>query len=50
MYGGAARRSVAECDGGAEHVVYDVDRMPHVWPGPATRLVWEFFEAHRLGG
>lgn len=43
-----ALRSVAQCRGGSEHVVYGVERMGHTWPRQATRLVWEFFMAHPL--
>ncbi|KAA1425709.1 alpha/beta hydrolase family esterase [Nocardioides antri] len=44
--GGPARRSVAQCAAGTEHVVYHVERMGHVWPREATRIIWEFFAAH----
>lgn len=44
----SARRSVAQCRAGSEHVVYRVERMGHAWPRQATRLVWEFFDAHPL--
>ncbi|NYJ00528.1 polyhydroxybutyrate depolymerase [Nocardioides thalensis] len=50
MYGGPARRSIAQCDDGAVHAVYELPRMGHEWPREATGLIWEFFEAHRLGG
>jgi polyhydroxybutyrate depolymerase len=43
-----AHRASARCAGGAEHVVYTVERMGHEWPRPATRLVWDFFVAHPL--
>lgn len=41
-------RSIASCRAGSEHVVYRVKRMGHAWPRQATRLVWDFFEAHPL--
>lgn len=44
----AAVRSVADCDAGTQHVVYRIARMGHVWPRPATRLIWRFFEDHAL--
>lgn len=44
-----ARRSLAECADGAEHLVYRVERMGHVWPRQATQLIWEFFAAHPIG-
>lgn len=47
--GHTAHRSTARCGGGSEHVVYRVERMGHVWPRQATRLIWEFFVAHPLG-
>lgn len=50
MYGSPTRRSIAQCDDGAVHVVYELARMGHEWPTEATRLIWEFFDAHRLGG
>lgn len=46
MYGSPTRRSIAHCDNGAVHVVYDLERMGHEWPTEATGLIWEFFEAH----
>jgi polyhydroxybutyrate depolymerase len=46
--GRSARRSVAECAAGTEHVVYRVERMGHVWPRGASRLIWGFFQAHLL--
>lgn len=46
--GRAARRTVAHCAAGTEHVVYRLPRMGHVWPRGASRLIWEFFQAHPL--
>ena len=55
-------RRWAECDAGADVVLYIIDDGGHGWPGTArpgaeavttdsisaTDLIWEFFEAHPL--
>ncbi|WP_183099253.1 alpha/beta hydrolase family esterase [Nocardioides pelophilus] len=46
--GRAARRFVADCAAGTEHVVYHLPRMGHVWPRGASRLIWQFFQDHPL--
>jgi len=46
--GRSARHSVAECAAATEHVVYRLAQMGHVWPRGASRLIWEFFQAHPL--
>jgi polyhydroxybutyrate depolymerase len=46
--GRPARRSVAACRSGTEHVVYRVEGMGHEWPRGASRVIWTFFEGHPL--
>lgn len=46
--GRPARRSRAACPAGTEHVVYRLPRMGHIWPRGASRLIWQFFQAHPL--
>ncbi|KAA1418742.1 hypothetical protein F0U44_09625 [Nocardioides humilatus] len=48
--GRPAHLTIARCADGTEHRVYSVEGMGHVWPRPATRLVWDFFAAHPLSG
>ncbi len=43
-----ARRSVAECRDGSEHVVYRVEGMGHTWPRGGSQVIWRFFTAHAL--
>ena len=42
------QRTVAACEDGTQHVVHAVPGMGHAWPREATRVIWEFFEAHPL--
>lgn len=46
--GRLAQRSTADCDDRTTHVVYHVAGMGHVWPKPASELIWAFFDAQRL--
>lgn len=48
MEGGPTHVHNATCNGGAEHLVYDVTTMSHVWPAEASNLIWEFFTKHPL--
>jgi polyhydroxybutyrate depolymerase len=48
MEGGPTHVHTAMCTGGAEHVVYDVTTMGHVWPADASKLIWDFFTRHPL--
>jgi polyhydroxybutyrate depolymerase len=48
MQGGPTYISSSTCAGGAEHVIYSVTHMAHIWPTEATALVWDFFSRHSL--
>ena len=48
MEGGPTYISSSTCAGGAEHVIYSVARMAHIWPIDASTLVWDFFSRHPL--
>jgi polyhydroxybutyrate depolymerase len=48
MEGGPTHIHAAPCAGGAEHVVYDVTAMSHLWPADASKLIWDFFAKHPL--
>lgn len=48
MEGGPTHIHTATCTGGAEHIVYDVTAMSHLWPAEGSKLIWEFFAKHPL--
>ncbi|HEX6682495.1 MAG TPA: PHB depolymerase family esterase [Candidatus Limnocylindrales bacterium] len=48
MEGGPTHIYATTCTGGAEHVVYSVTAMSHLWPADASKLIWDFFSAHPL--
>lgn len=48
MEGGPTHVHSATCTGGAEHIVYDVTAMGHLWPADASKLIWDFFSKHPL--
>jgi len=48
MEGGPTHIYTTTCTGGAEHVVYSVTAMSHLWPADASKLIWEFFVKHPL--
>jgi poly(3-hydroxybutyrate) depolymerase len=48
MEGGPTHVHTAACAGGAEHVVYDVTAMSHLWPADGAKLIWDFFVKHPL--
>lgn len=48
MEGGPTHVHTATCAGGAEHIVYDVTAMSHLWPADGSKLIWDFFAKHPL--